>query len=99
MKDINDPAGGSSFFGADHTTTNFAWALYAGTSYDITPQLSAGSLLSLCQPRHRQERRVSPPSTAPRSYSGLFVKDITSNDLLLGFRYKLQHEAPLYAVK
>ena len=33
------------------------------------------------------------------SYSGLFVKDITSNDLLLGFRYKLQHDAPLYAVK
>ena len=33
------------------------------------------------------------------NYSGLLIKDITSNDLLLGFRYKLQHEAPLYAVK
>ena len=39
LKDINVPQG-SSFFGADHTNTNFAWALYAGTSYDITPQLS-----------------------------------------------------------
>ena len=33
------------------------------------------------------------------SYSGQQIKDITSNDVMLGFRYKLQREAPLYAVK
>ena len=31
---------GSAFYGADHTNTNFAWALYAGTSYDVTPQVT-----------------------------------------------------------
>jgi len=97
LKDMNVPQG-SSFFGADHTNTNFAWALYAGTSYDINPQLS----LDLSYRYANLGTANSGVVTAfdgSSSYSGLFVKDITSNDLLLGFRYKLHEAAPLYAVK
>ncbi len=40
MKDVNVPAPGSVAFGADHTKTNFAYAFYAGGSFDVTPQVA-----------------------------------------------------------
>jgi len=39
LKDVNVPNGGVAFAG-DHTDVNFAWALYAGLSYDVTPQFT-----------------------------------------------------------
>jgi|JRHI01.1.fsa_nt_gi opacity protein-like surface antigen len=97
LEDINTP-NVSTFYGADHTTTNFAWALYAGTSYDITPQLAL-DLSYRYASLGTARSGVATAYNGSSSYSGLFIKDITSNDLLLGFRYKLQHDAPLYAVK
>jgi opacity protein-like surface antigen len=98
LKDTNIPQN-SVLFGDDHSTTNFAWALYAGTSYDITPQLSLDLSYRYANLGTASSGVVSAYNNPANNYSGLFVKDITSNDLLLGFRYKLQHDAPLYAVK
>ena len=97
LKDVNVPQR-SAFFGADHTNTNFAWALYAGTSYDVTPQLTLDLSYRYASLGTAKSGVVTAFDNSS-SYSGLFIKDITSNDLLLGFRYKLQHDAPLYAVK
>jgi opacity protein-like surface antigen len=97
LKDVNVP-NNSVFYGSDHTSTNFAWALYAGTSYDVTPQIT----LDLTYRYASLGDAKSGPVTAfdfSSSYSGEFIKDITSNDLMLGFRYKFQQAAPLYAVK
>ena len=38
FKDVNVPNNGVAY-GADDTSTNFAWALYAGMSYDVTDRV------------------------------------------------------------
>jgi opacity protein-like surface antigen len=98
LKDVNN-VNSATYYGADHTNTNFAWALYAGTSYDITPQLALDLSYRYASMGTAKSGVVSDAVGIGQSYSGLFIKDVTSNDLLLGFRYKLQHDAPLYAVK
>ena len=90
------PAATASFFGADNTNTNFAWALYAGVSYDVTPQIALDLAYRYANLGTAQSGVVTAFDDSS-SYSGLFIKDITSNDLMLGFRYKLQREASLYA--
>jgi opacity protein-like surface antigen len=94
MKDINVPQDGAAF-GSDHTSTNFAWALHAGVSYDVTPQ----TVIDLA---YRYSDLGSAQSGAVYTYDGQFahsgvhIKDVTSNDLLFGVRYKLQREAVVY---
>jgi opacity protein-like surface antigen len=94
MKDINVPTGGAAF-GSDHTSTNFAWALHAGVSYDVTAQ----TVIDLA---YRYSDLGSAQSGAVYTYegdfahSGVHIKDVTSNDLLFGVRYKLQREAVVY---
>ncbi|HEY6920019.1 MAG TPA: hypothetical protein VI390_00230 [Methyloceanibacter sp.] len=39
LKDVNVP-NDSVFYAADHTQTNFAWGVYGGLSYDVTPSLA-----------------------------------------------------------
>jgi opacity protein-like surface antigen len=39
LKDVNVP-NESVFYAADHTQTNFAWGVYGGLSYDVTPGLA-----------------------------------------------------------
>ncbi len=97
LKDVNVP-NNSVFYGADHTTTNFAWAVYAGTSYDVTPQITIDLSYRFASLGTAQSGVVTAFNGAS-SYSGEFIKDITSNDVMLGFRYKFQREVPVYAVK
>ncbi len=97
LKDINVPQA-SAFFGADHTNTNFAWALYAGMSYDVTPQFVVDLSYRYADLGNFNSGVVT-AFNGSSSYSGLFVRDVTSNDLLLGVRYKFQQAAPVYAVK
>jgi opacity protein-like surface antigen len=97
LTDMNVPQG-SSFFGADHTNTNFAWAIHAGVSYDVTPQFVVDLAYRYANLGNFNSGVVTAFANSS-SYSGLFVKDVVSNDMMLGFRYKLQQAAPLYAVK
>ncbi len=39
LKDVNVPNGGVAY-GADHTETNFAWAVYGGLAYDVNPSVT-----------------------------------------------------------
>jgi opacity protein-like surface antigen len=98
LKDVNVPQGGV-YYGADHTNTNFAWALYAGTSYDVTPQITLDLTYRYAQLGDAHSGVASAFDGSQPPYSGEFIKDITSNDLMLGFRYKFQQAAPVYAVK
>jgi len=97
LKDVNVPTGGVAF-GEDKTTSNFAWAIHAGVAYDVTPQ-------TVIELSYRYVDLGNAKSGGVTTYDGDFayaghqIKDITSNDLLLGFRYKLQKEPVLYPVK
>jgi opacity protein-like surface antigen len=99
LKDINAPQA-SSFFAADNTTTNFAWAIHAGLSYDVSPQFAVDLAYRYSDLGNASSGVAAAFDDPANSYSGVHIKDITSNDLLLGVRYKLQREAPAYyAVK
>jgi opacity protein-like surface antigen len=99
LKDINTPQA-SSFFGIDNTTTNFAWAIHAGLAYDVSPQFAIDLAYRYADLGNAASGVVSAFDDPTNNYSGLRIRDITSNDLLLGVRYKLQREQPMmYAVK
>ncbi|MFA5902191.1 MAG: outer membrane beta-barrel protein [Hyphomicrobium sp.] len=91
-------SGASIAYGGDKTSTNFAYAFYAGTSFDVTPQVS----LDLTYRWANLGSAASGPVLTydgGDGYSGQHLKDITSNDVMLGFRYKLQREAAVSPIK
>ena len=93
LKDVNVPNNGFAF-ASDHTSTNFAWAVHAGVSYDVTAQ----TVIDLS---YRYTDLGSAESGPIYTYDGIGfgaqqIKNITSNDLLFGVRYKLQREAVVY---
>ncbi|WP_072393891.1 TonB-dependent receptor [Hyphomicrobium sp. CS1GBMeth3] len=96
-KDINVPTGGFAYAVNDKTTTNFAWALYAGLSYDVTDRFT----LDL---GYRYTDLGSIKTSAVRTYddpellSPFEVHDIVSHDLLFSGRFRLDRPAPSYPV-
>ena len=56
LKDVNVPNLGVAY-ATDHSETNFAWAVYAGLAYDVTPGFAIELSLSLCRSRRYQERQ------------------------------------------
>jgi opacity protein-like surface antigen len=98
LKDVNVP-NGSVFYAADNTTTNFAWAIHAGVAYDVTPQFVV-DLAYRYADLGDAKSGVATAFDNTSSYDGVHIRNITSNDLLLGVRYKLHREQPaMYAVK
>jgi opacity protein-like surface antigen len=99
LKDIN-PVQGAAYYGADSTKTNFAWALHAGLAYDVSPQFAIDLAYRYANLGSAQSGIVSDATGANSPYAKLAIRDITSNDVMLGVRYKLQREQPvMYAVK
>ena len=94
---INLPAGNSPSvaFGADKTSTNFAYAFYAGASFDVSPQVALDLTYRWANLGSAQSGVVTTYDGAA-SISGVHINDITSNDVMLGVRYKLQREAVVY---
>lgn len=98
LKDVNVPAS-SVFYGANNTTTNFAWALHAGLAYDVSPGLTIDLAYRYADLGNAASGVVT-AYDGSSSYSHVAIRDLTSNDVMLGVRYKLQREAPAYyAVK
>jgi opacity protein-like surface antigen len=98
LKDVNVPQN-SFFFGATHTQTNFAWALYAGLAFDITPQFVVDLGYRYANLGDARSGVVTAYDFSD-SYASHQLQDLTSNDLLLAVRYKLQRDEPVaYAVK
>ena len=87
-------------FGASNTTTNFAWALHAGVSYDVSPQFAVDLAYRYADLGTAKSGAVTDYLGVAHPNATLHIKDITSNDLMLGFRYKFQREEPVgYAMK
>ncbi len=96
-KDVNVPQNSVYYGNADKGQTNFAWALYAGVSYDVTPQFT----LDLGYRYTDLGTVETGPSTAydgSNTINGLEIRDIVSHDLLFSARYRLDRPAEMYPV-
>lgn len=76
------------FFGQTNTETNFAWAVYGGLSYDVTPGLSIDLTYRYTDLGDASSGRVTAYDNSS-SYKSLDIDHITSNDIMLGVRWKL----------
>lgn len=97
FKDQNVPQGSTFYGDRDKTTTNFAWALYAGMSYDVTPAVTLDFGYRYTDLGSVKTGRAT-AFDGSGSYSGLEIRDITSHDLLLTARYRLGSHEPMYPV-
>jgi opacity protein-like surface antigen len=97
FKDVNVPNNSVFYSDRDNSTTNFAWALYAGISYDVTPQFTLDLAYRYTDLGDAKTGRAT-AYDGSSSYSGLEIEDITSHDLLLSARYRLDHPEPMYPV-
>jgi opacity protein-like surface antigen len=94
LKDVNVP-NDSVFYAADHTDTNFAWALYAGLAYDVNPSVTIDLAYRYTNLGDARSGTVTAFDNSS-SYNSLDIDDITSHDLMLGVRWKLGHQpAPM----
>jgi opacity protein-like surface antigen len=87
LKDVNVP-NNSVFYGADHTETNFAWALYAGLAYDVTPSMTLDLSYRFTDLGDARSGTVTAFDLSS-SYHSVDIDNITSHDLMLGVRWKL----------
>jgi len=96
LKDVNVP-NESVFYAADHTQTNFAWGVYGGLSYDVTPGLAIDLSYRYTDLGDASSGRVTAFDNSS-SYKSLNIGNITSNDVMLGVRWKLgSQQAPMPA--
>jgi len=95
FKDVNVPQNSVFYGDSDHRSTNFAWALYAGMSYDITPNLTLDLAYRYADLGDAETGRATAYDGSD-SYNGLQIRDITSHDLLFSARYRLDDPRPVY---
>lgn len=97
LKDVSSgpgPANGVAF-GDDHTETNFAWALYAGVSFDVTSQFTMDLGYRYLDMGDAKTGRVT-AFDGTDSYSGVELNDLTSHDLMLSARWRLDQPVASY---
>jgi opacity protein-like surface antigen len=90
LKDVNVP-NNAVFYAADHSETNFAWAVYGGLAYDVNPSVTLDLSYRYTDLGDARSGRVTSFDNTS-SYAGVDIDDITSHDLMLGVRWKLGHE-------
>jgi opacity protein-like surface antigen len=95
LKDVNVP-NDSVFYGADNTEVNFAWALYAGMSYDVTDRLTLDLGYRYLDLGDTKSGRVTAYDNSS-SYTAHEIRDVTSHDLLFSARFALDCCGPTYA--
>lgn len=90
LKDVNVP-NSSVFYAADHTETNFAWAVYGGLAYEVNQSVTLDLSYRYTDLGDARSGTVT-AFDGSSSYAGVDIEDITSHDLMLGVRWKLGHE-------
>jgi opacity protein-like surface antigen len=91
LRDVNVPVAGVAF-GATNTNTNFAWALHAGVSYDVSPQLAIDLAYRYAQLGDGTSGAVTDYLGVAHPDATLHIRDIDTNDVMLGVRYKFNRE-------
>jgi opacity protein-like surface antigen len=87
LKDVNIPQVGLAF-AKDNTETNFAWALYAGFAYKVTPGLTIDLSYRYTDLGDAQSG-MRTDYLGIQTARGIEINDITSHDLMLGVRFAL----------
>lgn len=87
LKDVNVPVLGVAF-AKDNTETNFAWALYAGLAYKVTPGLTI-DLSYRYTDLGDAESGIRTAYDLSATAGGIEIEDITSHDVMLGVRLAL----------
>jgi opacity protein-like surface antigen len=93
LRDTN-PVRSTTYYGADHTEYNFAWALYAGMSYDVTDRVTLDFAYRYLDLGDAKTGRAT-DYLGTSSYSGVELSDITSHDLMLSARFALDRREPI----
>jgi opacity protein-like surface antigen len=93
-KDVNVPNLGVAY-GQDNTQTNFAWAVYGGLAYDVTPSVTLDLAYRYTDLGDAKTGRTFAYDNS--TIAGPFViEDITSHDVMLAVRWKLGRQpAPM----
>ncbi len=81
---------------ADHTETNFAWALYAGVSYDVTSQFTMDLGYRYLDMGDAKSGAVTTYTGGSRHTRLIELRDITSHDLMLSARWRLDQPVASY---
>lgn len=97
LTDENE-ATNSLFRATDKTQTNFAWALYAGLAYDVTPNFTMDFGYRYIDMGSARSGVVTAYDNSS-SYAYHELQDITSHDFLMSARWRLDSPAPTYAFK
>jgi opacity protein-like surface antigen len=90
FKDVNVPNDGVAFANS-HSETNFAWAVHAGLSYEVTPSMVVDLAYRYVDLGDGKSGTIS-AYDGSNTFPPLEFKDITSHDVMLGVRWKLNHE-------
>lgn len=90
LKDVNVP-NNSVFYAADHTETNFAWAVYGGLAYEVNPSVTIDLAYRYTDLGDARSGTVTAFDNSS-SYASVDIDDITSHDVMLGVRWKLGHQ-------
>lgn len=86
-KDVNVPNNGVAF-GSDNTETNFAWAVYGGLAYQVTPSLTLDLAYRYTDLGDAKTGRTFAYDNS--TVAGPFtIEDITSHDVMLSVRWAL----------
>jgi opacity protein-like surface antigen len=84
-------------FASSGTQWNFAWAAHAGLAYDVSQNFKVQLAYRFL---HLGDAVTGPTRAFDNSFTngGAFTfKDVTSHDLMLGVRWMLQPEQPIYS--
>ncbi|HEY4775812.1 MAG TPA: outer membrane beta-barrel protein [Xanthobacteraceae bacterium] len=98
FRDTNVIAGGGGWADTG-TQTNFAWALYAGAAYQVTPQVTlefAYRYLDLGDARTGTLVNLD-PTIVGTNRAPMTFRDITSHDLKFGVRWMLEPPEQVFA--
>ena len=91
---VNVP-GGSVAYGKDHTETNFAWALYGGLAYEVTPGFTIDLAYRYTDLGDAKTGKTFTYDNAVTAGS-FEIEDITSHDVMLSVRWALgKQPAPM----
>jgi opacity protein-like surface antigen len=94
LKDINTATNGV-YYANDHTEVNFAWALYAGMSYDVTERFTLDLGYRYLDLGDTKSGTAYDAWGGNPSYDGVEIRDVTSHDLMFSARFALDRRAPV----
>jgi opacity protein-like surface antigen len=90
LVDVNVPQNGLAYAGSD-SKWNFAWALYAGFGYQISPNLTLDVAYRYINLGDGQTKDIIASDGTNAIYNPMYFKDITSHDIMVGLRYSFGH--------